>query len=92
MIVRIMGEAQYELTEADLPPLNELDSRLQSAVEARDTGAFGAALHDLLAAVRDRGTVVPDAVLTTSDLVLPAPDATLDDVIALLGAEGLIPN
>lgn len=92
MIIRILGEGQYEITEADLEPLNLLDTRLQAAVDARDRPAFSGALHDLLAAVRERGTVVPDTVIAASDLVLPAPDASLDDVVALLGTEGLIPG
>lgn len=92
MIVRILGDRQYRLDDTELDALNVLDERLQRAVESRDGAAFGHALRGLLAAVRERGTPVPDSTLTTSDLVLPAADATADDVIALLGADGLIPG
>jgi hypothetical protein len=92
MIIRILGEGQYDVPEAALTELNVLDAAVQSAVDTADTAAFGARLGELLAAVRERGTQVPDDVLTVSDLVLPAPDSDLADVRALLGDEGLIPG
>ena len=92
MIIRILGEGQFEVPEAHLAHLNTLDTALQTAAETRDHVGFTAALDDLLAAVRRLGTVLPDATLTSSDLVLPAPDAGLDEVLALLGDEGLIPG
>jgi len=92
MIIRILGEAQYEVADTDLDRLNALDATLQAEVDAGDAPGFATALQALLAAVRDRGTAVPDHVLTASALVLPAPDADLDEVRALLGDEGLIPG
>ena len=92
MIIRIMGEGQYEVPDSASDPLNELDARVESAVEGRDADAFAAALGELLAAVRDRGAAVPDDALVDSDLVLPPADATVDEVAALLGDEGLIPG
>ncbi len=92
MIIRIMGEGQYEVPDAASDALNELDTRVESAVEGRDADAFAAALGELLAAVRDRGAAVPDDALVDSDLVLPPADATVDEVAALLGDEGLIPG
>ncbi|GGM46300.1 hypothetical protein ACFFX1_21865 [Dactylosporangium sucinum] len=92
MIIRILGEGQYDVPESALTELNTLDASVQTAVDAGDTTAFRAGLGDLLAAVRERGTHVPDDVLTVSNLVLPAPDSELADVAALLGDEGLIPG
>ncbi|GAA4263249.1 PspA-associated protein PspAA [Dactylosporangium darangshiense] len=92
MITRILGEGQYDVPETALTDLNVLDAAVQAAVDAADTVAFHARLGELLAAVRERGTPVPDDVLTVSDLVLPAPDSDLADVAALLGDEGLIPG
>jgi hypothetical protein len=92
MIVRILGEGQYEVPDTELTRLNALDARLQPAVDTGDPAAFTAALDDLLAAVRDLGAAVPDQMLTPSELVLPAPDASLGEVAALLGDDGLIPG
>jgi hypothetical protein len=46
----------------------------------------------LLDAVRQQGDRVDDDSLEESDLILPPSDATLEEVRALLGDEGLIPD
>ncbi|WP_406263769.1 hypothetical protein OHT93_02330 [Streptomyces sp. NBC_00191] len=92
MIMRILGEGQYEITDEQLTRLNELDSDLQSAADAGDESAFTAALSALLDAVRSLGTPLPDDRITPSDLVLPDGDTSLRQVRELLSDEGLIPG
>ena len=92
MIVRIMGEGQFDLDDSELPGLNDLDSAVESAVEGGDEQQFRSSLDALLNAVRQRGEPVPDDALVDSDLILPPADATLEEVRALLGDEGLIPD
>jgi len=92
MIVRIMGEGQVELSETHLPDLNRLDDELLAELESGDEPAFRRTLTALLDAVRHRGTPLPDDALEPSDLILPAPDATLDEVRAMLNDDGLIPG
>ncbi|MCX4624613.1 MULTISPECIES: PspA-associated protein PspAA [Streptomyces] len=92
MIMRILGEGQYEITEEHLDRLNELDAALQSAADAGDEAAFTAALSALLDAVRSLGTPLPDERITPSDLVLPDADTSLTQVRELLSDEGLIPG
>lgn len=92
MIIRILGEGQYEVPDDRIDELNTLDDALQAAVESGDTAAFTRALAQLLVTVRSQGNPLPDHVLTTSELVLPSADAELDEVQALLGDEGLIPG
>lgn len=92
MIVRVLGEGQYDVDPSQLDRLNELDDRLAAAIEAGDEAGFAVALDRLLARVRQVGTTVADDVLTVSDLVLPAADASLAEVGAILGDEGLIPD
>ena len=92
MIVRIMGEGQFEVAEADLPALNDLDARLESAIETGDEDTFRGALRSLLDNVRKVGTALPADSLEPSELVLPPVDATIDEVRGMLGDEGLIPG
>jgi hypothetical protein len=92
VIVRILDEGQYTLDNTDVDALNVLDAQVQSAVESEDDAGFRTALEALLAAVRRTGTPVSAGTLTPSDLVLPPADATLHEVGALLGEEGLIPG
>lgn len=92
MIVRILGEGQFDVPDRDVEALNELDDALVEAIEAGDQERFRSALDQLLAAVRVHATPHALDTLDTSDVVLPAPDATLEEVRALLGDEGLVPN
>jgi len=92
MIIRILGEGQYDVTDAHLDELDKPDSALQSAADADDEAAFHTALNALLDTVRRLGTPLPDEALTPSNLVLPDQDASLHDVEALLTDEGLIPG
>jgi uncharacterized protein (UPF0210 family) len=78
--------------EAHLDELNGLDAQVESAVESDDEPGFESALAALLDAVRSGGTRLPDDALQASDLVLPPSDATIEEVRALLGDEGLIPG
>jgi hypothetical protein len=94
MIVRILGEGQWDVSDDQLDGLNRLDADVESAVEAGDNDRFVAGLAALLDAVRTSGTPLPDDSLEDSDLILPPSDATIEEVRALLDEadEGLIPG
>jgi len=94
VIVRILGEGQRRVDDAHADLLNGLDSGLERAVEAGDETSFRSALTDLLAQVRTLGEPLPDDELVESDALLPAEDATLQEVREMLSdaAEGLIPG
>jgi len=92
VIIRIMSEGQYDVPDDDLAALNVLDSEVESAVLAGDADAFTACFAQLLDRVRNTGSAVAVDDLVDSDLVLPPPDASVQEVAALLGDEGLIPG
>ncbi|MFI8816898.1 MULTISPECIES: PspA-associated protein PspAA [unclassified Streptomyces] len=92
MIVRIMGEGQVKLADSHVTELNELDDVLLAEMESGDGPGFRTTLHALLDKVRELGTPVPDASLEPSGLILPSPDATLEEVRAMLRDDGLIPG
>ena len=92
MIVRILGEGQYDLSEEALDALNDLDARVESSVEAGDEEAFQTALTALLDGVRAAGAEHDADSLEPSDLILPMPDASLAEVRDLLSGDGLIPG
>ncbi|MFF1323652.1 MULTISPECIES: PspA-associated protein PspAA [Streptomyces] len=92
MIVRIMGEGQVKLSDSHLPELNKLDDELLVEMENGDGPGFRRTLTALLAKVRELGTPLPDDSLEPSELILPSPDATLEEVRELLSDDGLIPG
>ena len=92
MIVRILSEGQYDVSDAAMDRLNELDAAVEAAVEASDEVTFRNALAALLDGVRTVGVAHAIDSLDESDLILPPADATIDEVRELLGNEGLIPG
>jgi hypothetical protein len=92
MIVRILGEGQFEVPDSAVAELNELDAALETAVERDDEQGFGPALEALLTKVREFGSPTKPDDLRPSELIIPQPDATMADVRRLLTDEGLIPG
>lgn len=92
MIVRIMGEGQLDVGAEDLAALNELDGRVEAAIEAGNEEAFRAALHELLENVRSVGRPLPADSLEPSELILPPADSDMEEVRKMLGDAGLIPD
>lgn len=77
MIVRILTDNQYRLSDEYAHTVESLDTQLLTALNSGDGGAFNSALQQLIAFVREHGTLVPDEELVTSDAIIPAPDMTL---------------
>jgi hypothetical protein len=92
VIVRILGEGQYDVTDDALDRLNALDAEIEAAVDAGDEAALTTALTALHDGVRGAGTPHDPASLDESDVILPPAGATIDEVRELLGDEGLIPG
>lgn len=86
LVVRILGGDQYELGLDARPRLEAFDQKLLQALDAGDAVAFEAALAKAIAFVKARGMELPAGDLRKSELVLPAPDTSLEDARKLLAA------
>jgi hypothetical protein len=87
MIVRILGEGNYDVPDADLPAVEQLDEALMDALERGDEASFSGALADLIGLVRHTGEPVPPDDIRTSELAVPHAGSSLQEVRELL-AEG----
>ena len=94
MIVRILNEGQWHLTDEAVQGLNAFDDAVEQAVTTGDQDQLTKALHALLDRIRTTGTQLPDDSLEDSDLILPDADSTLQEMQQLLSEseEGLIPG
>jgi hypothetical protein len=92
VIVRILGEGQYDVSDEAVSALNDLDAKVESAIENNDEAAFRDSLAALLDGVRTAGVPHDAESLDTSDLILPMPDASLAEVKDMLSGDGLIPG
>ena len=92
MIVRIMGEGQWEIDDETAQGLNELDEQVSQAVEAGDEENLSRLLGLMADAIHSKGTPLAENDLHPSDAIVPPPDLSLDEARQLLEGEGLIPD
>jgi hypothetical protein len=79
MIVRILGDNQYRFPDELAEQLDKMDDPLTEAMQSGDEALFNTTLETVIAFVREHGTVVPMDEVVPSDVIVPAPDMTLDD-------------
>ncbi len=92
MIVRIMGEGQYRLSEETLERVNALDNAGVAAVDADDEDAFHAAFEEMLDIIRSEGEHLGDEEIETSDVIVPPADTSFAEAAADFSGDGLIPD
>ena len=92
MIVRLMGEGQWEVADGIRARIDALDADTERAVTAGDMQALRAALVALHELVRSSGKQLDHAHLGASDVVVPPADLDLAEARELLHGEGLIPD
>jgi hypothetical protein len=92
MIVRLMGEGQFRVTDAQLSRLNDIDDAAVAALERGDEAGFRKKLEELHCAVRELGEPLELSDLSSSALIVPPSDLSLDEARELFSGDGLIPD
>jgi chromosome condensin MukBEF complex kleisin-like MukF subunit len=92
MIVRVLTEGQYEVDDGALERLQVLDQEAQAAIEAGDEATFHTRYRELLDGLRSAGTELADDDLRASDLMLPPPDVSFEEVKGDYSEHGLLPD
>ena len=92
MIVRVMGDGQYEVGDDVLQRLHALDTRAIGALDRDDEAELDSCLDEMGSLVRAEGRRLPDEALVASDVVLPPSDFTLEETRKVLSEQGFIPD
>jgi hypothetical protein len=92
MIVRILGEGQFRVSDSVMDRINEVDNRLVDLVAKNDRDGFARVYHELFQAIRRHCEPVPDEELVESDVVLPPEDTTFEEAKDLFLGEGIVPG
>jgi PspAA-like protein len=92
VIVRVMGEGQYEVDAEVAKGLNELDEQAAAALQAGDAERLAELLRRMAEAVRMNGARLPDEDLSPSEAIVPPDDLSLEEARELFEGEGLIPD
>jgi len=92
VIVRVLGEGQFEVDQEVAKGLNDLDEQAERALEAGSQEEFSELLGRMAEAVRTNGARLPDDDLSPSEAIIPPEDLTLDEARELFDGDGLIPD
>jgi hypothetical protein len=87
MIVRILHDKQYQIPETFAKKLDSLDAELTRAMNENDRGLFDSKLAEIIDAIRNEGETLPPEKLLPSDVTVPAPGSSLDEVKELLAED-----
>jgi len=90
MIVRLMGEGQYELNTAQVDELNLIDNNLVKIVDNDDEDAFRTEFKKIVDYVHSNGKHIPDDIIKPSDVIIPPVDITLAEAKSIFKGDGLI--
>ena len=90
MIVRLMGEGQYEFDKKHLNAINKIDNDIVKIVNDRDEIVFKAEFKKLIDYVRKNGKKIPAEIIKPSDIIIPPADITLEEANKIFRGEGLI--
>ena len=92
MIVRLLNEGQWRVDDSLGQELSRLDDEAMAALERNDEESLDATLAKMGDLVRTRGEELPADDLSTSDVIIPPPDLTLEETRQLFSEAGLIPD
>jgi hypothetical protein len=92
VIVRVMGEGQFDVDEEVAKGLDALDGQAEQALEAGDQEQLSELLRRMAEAVRTNGARLPDDDLSPSEAIIPPDDLSLDEARELFEGDGLIPD
>ncbi len=91
MIVRLMGEGQYEFDKRHLDVVNKIDNNIVKIVNRGDEKAvkitFRIEFNKLTDYVRRNGKKIPHEIIKPSDLIIPPADLTLEEARKISGAK-----
>jgi hypothetical protein len=92
VIVRVLGEGQFDVDDEVAKGLDDLDEQAERALETGDQEQFSELLRRMAEAVRTNWTRLPDEDLSPSEGIIPPEDLTLDEARELFDGDGLIPD
>jgi len=92
MIIRVVNEGQYEVSDSLLDALNELDNEIVGLIESGDETRFRDVLRNFISMIRENGKPLDTDVIVESDLIVPPEDLTLSEAVKVFSGEGLIPD
>ena len=90
MIVRISGMGQFDLDDAGVRKLDEMDTALTQALEDGDKQRFHEFLCSAIDFVRSNGAPIGSDSVLPSEVIIPPEDVDLEEARKFFTDEGLM--
>ncbi len=92
MIVRLLTEGQYRVSDDVRERLDQLDNQAVAALDRDDEAELDGCLEQMWELVRRDGQPLSPEDISPSDVIIPPADLTLEETRALFSGDGLIPD
>lgn len=89
MIIRIMGEGQYNVKSSLFDTLNKIDNTIVENVQKGDEKAYRKNLSKLISTIKSKGELVDNKELIASDIIVPPPDMTFKEAHDVFRGTGI---
>lgn len=92
MIIRVVTEGQYEVSDSLLDELNKLDNEIVELLKSSDETKFRDVLKEFISMIRENGKPLDTDAIVESDLIVPPEDLTLSEAVKIFSGDGIIPD
>lgn len=89
MIIRIVGEGQYEVPGSLFDELNAIDNRIVEIISKENEKDFKIELSRLINKIKTSGKMLSDADIKESDVIVPPGDLTLKEAKEIFTGSGI---
>jgi len=89
MIIRIMGEGQYNVKSSNFDKLNKIDNKIVEYVQKGDEKKYKKGLADLIGMIHREGIMLDNEDLIESDVIVPPADMTLEEARQVFRGTGI---
>lgn len=89
MIIRIMGEGQYNVRSSLFDTLNKIDNSIVEYVQKGDEKGYRKNLEKLIGTIKSKGVALDDEELLESDIIVPPADMTLKEAREVFSGTGI---
>lgn len=89
MIIRIIGQGQYQVPSSLFDDLNRIDNKIVEHVEKGNEKGYKKGLAELIGKVIHEGKPVDHRMLVESDVIVPPADMTIEEARQVFKGAGI---
>ncbi|NLV25580.1 MAG: hypothetical protein GXY48_00165 [Methanomicrobiales archaeon] len=89
MIIRILGQGQYEVASSLFDTLNAIDNKIVECVQNGNVKEYNKNFAELTDLILKEGKKIPDTELVGSSVMVPPTDLTFEEARQIFRGDGI---